>query len=260
MINLPQIDPVAFSIGSFPIYWYGLMYLLAFSLAWGLGYYRAKQPGSGWTIDQLGDLIFYSALGAIVGGRLGYILFYNIDQILIDPASVFRVWEGGMSFHGGLLGVIFAIYLFSRRTKKTLFKVADFATPLVPLGLAMGRIGNFINGELWGRVTDVSWGVVFPQAGTLPRHPSQLYEFALEGLVLFAIVWCFSSRPRPAGAVAGVFLIGYAVFRFIVEFFREPDLHMGFVAFDWMTMGQLLSVPMLVLGLWLVWQAYRKKS
>lgn len=260
MINLPTIDPVAFSVGSFPIYWYGLMYLLAFSLAWGLGYYRAKQPGSGWTIDQLGDLIFYSALGAIVGGRLGYILFYNIDQILIDPASVFRVWEGGMSFHGGLLGVIFAIYLFSRRTKKTLFNVADFATPLVPLGLAMGRIGNFINGELWGRVTDVSWGVIFPQAGTLPRHPSQLYEFALEGLILFAIVWCFSSRPRPAGAVAGVFLIGYAVFRFVVEFFREPDLHMGFVAFDWMTMGQLLSAPMLVLGLWLVWQAYRKKS
>lgn len=260
MINLPQIDPVAFSIGSFPIYWYGLMYLLAFSLAWGLGYYRAKQPGSGWTIDQLGDLIFYSALGAIVGGRLGYILFYNFDQILNDPISVFRVWEGGMSFHGGLLGVIFAMFLFARRTKKTLFNVADFAAPLVPLGLAMGRIGNFINGELWGRVTDVSWGVIFPQAGTLPRHPSQLYEFALEGLILFAIVWCFSSRPRPAGAVAGVFLIGYAVFRFVVEFFREPDLHMGFVAFDWMTMGQLLSVPMLVLGLWLVWQAYRKKS
>ena len=259
MLTYPKIDPIAFSLGPIEVYWYGLMYLVAFAMAWALGYYRARQPDSGWSTQQVTDLIFYGALGAIIGGRVGYMLFYGSAQWLHDPMAFFRVWEGGMSFHGGLLGAVAAIFLFSRHIKKSFWQVADFAAPLVPLGLGAGRIGNFINGELWGRVTDVSWAMVFPNSDGQLRHPSQLYEFFLEGIVLFIIVWWFSSKPRPVGAVSGVFLIGYAVLRSIAEYYRQPDLHMGFVALG-LTMGQLLSIPMLIAGIWLIVWSYRKKK
>jgi phosphatidylglycerol:prolipoprotein diacylglycerol transferase len=260
MLTYPHIDPIAFSLGPIDIYWYGLMYLLAFAMAWALGYYRARQPDSGWTTDEVSDLIFYGALGAIAGGRLGYMLFYGFDLWSQDPFAFIRVWEGGMSFHGGLVGAILALLLFARKTHKPLLRVTDFAAPLVPLGLAAGRMGNFINGELWGRVTDVPWAMIFPYSDGLPRHPSQLYEFFLEGLLLFVIVWCFSAKPRPAGAISGLFLVGYAVLRSIAEYYREPDLHLGFLAFGWLTMGQLLCIPMLLLGIGLLVRAYKWKN
>ncbi|MCW9051382.1 MAG: prolipoprotein diacylglyceryl transferase [Motiliproteus sp.] len=260
MLSYPQIDPIALELGPLQIHWYGLMYLVGFGGAWWLANYRASQPGSGWNKQQVSDLIFYCAMGVILGGRLGYVLFYNFDQFLQDPLWLFAIWEGGMAFHGGLLGVIGAFWYFSRKYKKGLFAVADFAAPLVPIGLGAGRVGNFIGGELWGRATDVPWGMVFPRADELARHPSQLYQFALEGVVLFTMVWLFSSRPRPAMAVSGLFLLGYGCFRFFVEFFRQPDGHLGFIAFDWLTMGQLLSLPMVLLGTLMIVLAYRKQA
>jgi phosphatidylglycerol:prolipoprotein diacylglycerol transferase len=236
------------------------MYLLGFAAAWGLARYRASRPGSEWDAQQVSDLIFYGALGVILGGRIGYVLFYNFNAFLEDPLMLVRIWEGGMSFHGGLIGVLLAMVVFARRFNKTFFQVTDFIAPLIPPGLFFGRIGNFINGELWGRVTDVPWAVVFPQAGNVPRHPSQLYQAFLEGLVLFAILWWFSSKPRPTMAVSGLFLLGYGTARFIVEFFRAPDPHLGFIAFGWMTMGQLLSLPMMIIGgLFMAW-AYRRQE
>jgi phosphatidylglycerol---prolipoprotein diacylglyceryl transferase len=252
MFIAPEIDPVAFSIGPVSLRWYGLMYLIGFLGGGLLGVYRARQPNSGWTPSMVWDLLFYIALGVVLGGRVGYALFYQFGYYLQQPWEILYVWTGGMSFHGGLIGVLIAMALFARRSEKTLFEVSDFAIPLMPLGLMAGRIGNFINHELWGRVTDVPWGVVFPVAGNLPRHPSQLYEAFLEGLLLFVVLWIYSSKPRKPGSVAGLFLIGYALSRFAVEFVREPDAHLGAVAFGWMTMGQLLTVPMLVLGLWLL--------
>lgn len=257
MLTYPRFDPVAVSIGTFDIYWYGLMYLLAFGLAWMLGCYRARKPHSGWTAEEVGDLVFYGAVGGIAGGRFGYMLFYGYDQLVADPFTLFRVWEGGMSFHGGVIGLLLALWLFARSKRKSFWQVTDFAAPLVPLGIAAGRIGNFINGELWGRVADVPWAMVFPNSDGLPRHPSQLYEVALEGLLLFVILWFFSAKPRPTGAVSGLFFIGYAVLRSSAEYFREPDAHLGFIAFNWLTMGQLLSIPMLLIGIYLVWHAYR---
>jgi phosphatidylglycerol:prolipoprotein diacylglycerol transferase len=206
-----------------------------------------------WTDEQVSDLIFYAAIGVIIGGRVGYMLFYNTQQMISQPLSILKIWEGGMSFHGGLLGVMLALWYFSYKEKKSFFQVTDFVVPLVPLGLAAGRAGNFINGELWGRVTNVPWAMVFPQAGPQPRHPSQLYEFGLEGIVLFIVVWWYAAKPRPAGCVSAIFLMGYAVARLIVECFREPDLQLGFVAFNWLTMGQLLSIPMLIAGLLFWW-------
>lgn len=249
----PYINPVAFSLGPLKVHWYGLMYLLAFLSAWLLARFRVKRYHLDWSADQIADLIFFAAMGAIIGGRLGYMLFYNLKQFLSEPWIIFKLWQGGMSFHGGLLGVMLAIVFFSRKSKKGFLEIADFVVPLVPIGLALGRIGNFINGELWGRVTEVPWAMVYPHVDAQPRHPSQVYEFALEGVLLFAVIWIYAAKPRRAGAVSGVFLMGYGLCRFVAEFFRQPDAHLGFIAFDWLTMGQLLSIPMFIAGFILWW-------
>lgn len=259
MLQYPDIDPVAFQIGPLAVHWYGIMYLIGFATAWGLALWRVKNR-SDWTSQQVGDLIFYGALGVIIGGRLGFMLFYNLSNFIYRPWTTFAIWQGGMSFHGGLLGVIVALIIFARRMNKHFWEVADFVAPLTPIGIGAGRIGNFINGELWGRVTDAPWAMVFPQAGPLPRHPSQLYEFLLEGVVLFIILWLYSAQPRPRGAVSGVFLCGYGLFRFFTEFFRQPAAYMGYIAWGWLTMGQLLSVPMIVIGVGLISHAYCKQK
>lgn len=246
----PEIDPVALSIGPLSVHWYGIMYLCAFAAAWGIGMWRAGKEWSPLSRAHVEDLVFYAALGVVVGGRIGYVFFYNLGQFMEDPLWLFRVWEGGMSFHGGMLGVAVAVFLFSLRIGQPFFKVIDFVAPLVPLGLFFGRIGNFIGQELWGRETVVSWGMIFPaDPKALVRHPSQLYEAFFEGLVLFLIVFLFSRKARPAGSVAALFLFGYGVFRFGIEFFREPDAHIQFDLFDWMTRGQILSTPMIIIGL-----------
>ncbi len=251
MLTFPDFDPVALAIGPLSIHWYGIMYIVGFGAAWLLGSLRARRDG--WSGEQVSDLVFHCALGAVIGGRLGSVFFYNFDRFLADPMWLLRVWEGGMSFHGGLLGVLLASWLYGRRIGRDFFAVTDFVAPAAPLGLAAGRFGNFIGGELWGRPTELPWGMVFPHVDALARHPSQLYQMALEGFALFALLWWFSSRPRPKYAMSGMFLLGYGCFRFLAEFAREPDAHIGFVAFDWMTMGQLLCIPMLVLGLLLLW-------
>lgn len=260
MLVHPEIDPVALKLGPLKIHWYGLMYLLGFMAAWGLAKYRTKQLQLPWSAEQISDLIFFGAMGVVLGGRLGYMLFYNWHQWLHQPLAVFYVWQGGMSFHGGLLGVIVAMYFFSRKTAKNFGDVADFIAPLVPVGLAAGRLGNFINGELWGRVTTVPWGMVFPHVDGQPRHPSQLYEFALEGCLLFILLWLYALRPRPRYAISGAFLLLYGTFRFIVECFRQPDSPIGFIAFDWLTMGQLLSLPMIIFGGGLIFYAYTRHN
>jgi len=249
MLMYPEIDPVAIGLGPIQVHWYGLMYLIGFLGGWWLGRVRAGRPGSGWTGAQVDDLVFYVALGVILGGRIGYVVFYQFQAMLADPLVLFRIWEGGMSFHGGLIGVLLAVFFFARRHDKRFMGVTDFVAPLVPLGLLTGRIGNFINGELWGRPTDLPWGMVFPHVDTQARHPSQLYEAALEGVLLFLILWIYSRKPRPLMAVSGQFLIWYGLFRFLVEFVREPDAHLGFIAFDWLTMGQILSAPMILAGI-----------
>lgn len=262
MLTYPKIDPVMFQLGPIKVHWYGMMYLIGFGLAWWLGRRRAALPNSPLTQEQVSDAIFYGALGVVLGGRLGYILFYNLPEYLNSPLNILKVWQGGMSFHGGLLGVLIAMWLFSLKVNRRFFELTDFVAPLVPLGLGIGRIGNFINGELWGRPTDLSWGMIFPgeAAGNIPRHPSQLYEAVLEGFVLFIILWLFSRKPRPTMAVSGLFLIGYAIFRFSVEFVRTPDRHLGFIAFEWMTMGQVLCIPMFIFGVVLMYVAYRSKA
>ena len=256
-LQFPDIDPVIFSVGPLSVRWYGLMYLIGFALAMWLANRQAEKPNSGWTKEQVSDLLFYGMLGVILGGRIGYVLFYQFSYFIENPLYLFRIDQGGMSFHGGTLGVITAIAIFAWTRKKSLFEVGDFVVPLVPLGLLAGRIGNFINGELWGRVTDVPWAFIFPSGGPEPRHPSQLYEAFLEGLVLFLILQWFIKKPRPAGSVAGVFLLGYGVFRFIVEYFREPDAHLGLFA-GFISMGQILSLPMVIGGLGLLIWAYKK--
>jgi len=260
MLKYPEIDPVAISIGPLDIRWYGIMYLVGFVAGFLLLNRRAKRPNSGWTTEQVSDLIFYGAMGVILGGRIGYILFYNFSAFLNDPLTLFKVWQGGMSFHGGLLGVMIAVWLFARHTKKSYWDILDYGAPIVPIGLGLGRIGNFIGGELYGRVTDGPWGMVFPTGGELARHPSQLYQATLEGLALFAILWFFSRKPRPRYAVSGLFALFYGIFRFVVEFAREPDAHLGFIAFDWLTMGQLLSVPLILVGVFLLYLAYGRQS
>jgi len=256
----PDIDPVAISLGPVKIHWYGLMYVIGFLALWYFASRRAKQPDSGWTAEQVSDFVFYGALGVILGGRLGYMLFYNLPHYLAHPLDVFKVWQGGMSFHGGLIGVLLAMLYFARKTGKTFFTVADFFAPWVPIGLGLGRLGNFINHELWGRTTDGPWGMVFREAGPLPRHPSQLYQAALEGLALFVILWLFARKPRPTASVSGLFLICYGLFRILVEFVREPDPQLGYLAFGWLTMGQVLSVPMILFGVGLMVWAYKKKA
>jgi len=260
MLTAPAIDPIAIHLGPLKIHWYGLMYLVGFVGAWWLGVYRAGRPGSGWKPQEIGDLIFYGVIGVILGGRLGYVLFYKLNYYLANPLEVFYIWTGGMSFHGGLLGVIIAMWFYGRRTNRTFFGVADFVAPLTPLGLGAGRLGNFINHELWGRVTDVPWGMVFPSGGPLPRHPSQLYEFSLEGVALFVILWFYARTPRPPAAVSGLFLLCYGTFRLVVEFAREPDAHLGYLAFGWVTMGQVLSLPMILLGIGILWWAHRSAA
>lgn len=256
MLTYPDINPVAFQIGPLKVHWYGIMYLIGFGSAWGLALWRARKPDSGWTKAQVGDLIFFAALGVIIGGRVGYILFYDLPTFIQHPLVIFKIWDGGMSFHGGVLGVLFALWLYSLKLHRSLWDITDFTVPLIPIGLAAGRIGNFINGELWGRVTTVPWGMVFPKAGPLPRHPSQLYEFLLEGVVLFIILWTFSSKPRPRFAVSALFLLCYGCFRFFLEFFRNPDWQLGYIAWGWLTMGQLLSIPMIIAGAWGLWYIY----
>lgn len=258
MLMYPNLNPIALQIGPLKIHWYGIMYLVGFAAAWLLALYRTRKPNSDWTAEQVADLIFYCALGVVLGGRIGYMLFYNFSNFIASPWIIFKIWDGGMSFHGGVLGVMVSIWLFARRYHKSFFTVSDFTVPLAPIGFAAGRIGNFINGELVGRVTTVPWGMVYPQAGSLPRHPSELYEFFFEGVVLFIILWWYSAKPKPRMAVSGLFLLAYGVFRFGVEFFRQPDAPLGFVAFGWMTQGQLLSVPMIIAGIIMLIVAYKK--
>ena len=260
MFTFPQFNPVFISLGPLSIHWYGVMYIIAFGGAWVLASYRRNMKPNQWSTDQISDLVFYGAIGAVVGGRLGSVFFYNFDRFLEDPLWVFRVWEGGMSFHGGLLGVGVALYFYSKSLRKGFWETIDFIVPFVPFGLGAGRIGNFIGGELWGRPTDVPWGMVFPHVDQLPRHPSQLYEVALEGVALFILLWWFSSKPRPRLAVSGVFALGYGSFRFFIEFFREPDQQIGIIAFEWLTMGQLLSVPMAAGGMLLLFLSYNKQK
>ncbi|MBG3081563.1 prolipoprotein diacylglyceryl transferase [Proteus mirabilis] len=278
-LKFPEIDPVMFSIGPVSLHWYGMMYLVGFVFALWLANRRAAKPNSGWNKNEVETLLYVGFVGVFIGGRLGYVLFYNLPVFLNDPLYLFKVWDGGMSFHGGLIGVICAMIWFAKRTKRRFFQVADFVAPLIPFGLGLGRIGNFINGELWGRVTlDTPWAFLFPNSrsedlqlvaqdpstllpiiqeyGVLPRHPSQLYEMLLEGVVLFIILNIFVRKNRPVGSVSGLFLIGYGAFRIIVEFFRQPDAQLGL--FSGVSMGQLLSIPMILLGIiFMVW-AYRQ--
>lgn len=259
MLVHPQIDPVAFSLGPLSIHWYGLMYLLGFVLFIILGRYRIKRtPQSKFTNEMLDDALFYGALGVIIGGRLGHVLFYQFGYYLQHPLEIFAVWQGGMSFHGGFIGTLIAMLLLARKYNLRWLHVTDFLVPMVPLGLGAGRIGNFINAELWGRPTDVSWGMVFPYVDNLPRHPSQLYQFFLEGIVLFLVVWIYSTKPRPMGAITGMFMVGYGVLRSIAEFYREPeDGFMGILTWG-ITMGQWLSLPMVLIGTGLLIWAYRR--
>lgn len=260
MLTYPHISPVAVSFGPFEVHWYGLMYLVAFGAGWWLGILRTKRNGTEWRRNEISDLLFYFALGAVVGGRVIYTVVYNFDGFIAEPLVIFKIWQGGMSYHGGMVGVFVAMWLYARHTERTFFQVTDYLAPLVPLGLGAGRLGNFINGELWGRPTDLPWGMVFPFVDAQPRHPSMLYEFLLEGVLFFIILWLFSSRPRPTMAVSGIYLICYGVFRFAVEFVRVPDAHLGYLAFGWFTMGHLLTIPMLLCGVAFVWYAYYRKD
>ena len=260
MLAYPQIDPVAIALGPLKIHWYGLMYLIGIGGAWLLASRRLKDFDPTWSKEKLSDLVFWVAMGVILGGRLGYALFYDLPAYLAEPLKILRVWEGGMSFHGGLIGVMLATWLFGRRNGKSFFQLMDFIAPLVPIGLGAGRIGNFINAELWGKVTDVPWAMVFPNGGPDPRHPSQLYQFALEGVALFVILWLYSRKPRPTMAVSGLFAICYGIFRFIVEFVRVPDAQLGYLAWNWLTMGQVLCLPMILGGIGLMVWAYRRQA
>ncbi|UCV04017.1 prolipoprotein diacylglyceryl transferase [Azonexus sp. IMCC34842] len=262
MLLHPQFDPVAFSLGPLSVRWYGLMYLVAFVQFILLGRYRIKTRPGFITAEQLDDLLFYGMLGVIIGGRLGQVLFYEPAYYLSHPLEIVAVWKGGMSFHGGFLGVLLAMTLWARKNRLAWFDITDFIAPLVPLGLAAGRLGNFINGELWGRVADASlpWAMIFPQAGDMqPRHPSQLYHIGLEGLALFIILWLYTSRPRARGAASGVFLIGYGAFRFFTEFFREPDAGIFGQSYT-ISMGQWLSLPMILIGIGLLLMAHRRRT
>ena len=262
MINYPNIDPIAIDLGLIKVRWYGLTYLAGLAVAWLLLLRRANKSDGQWDSEEVADLVFYCAVGLIIGGRLGSVLFYNFSYYLSNPLDVFKVWQGGMSFHGGIIGGIIAIVFFSIQTKKPFFKISDFMVPVIPVGLGFGRIGNFINGELWGAPSNLPWAMIFPGfgAGNIPRHPSQLYEALLEGLVLFLVLWWYSSSPRPRMAISGLFLLMYGVFRSLVEFVRQPDAHLGYLAADWLTMGQVLSVPMIIAGAILLFLAFQRRA
>ncbi|MFO7857584.1 MAG: prolipoprotein diacylglyceryl transferase [Ectothiorhodospiraceae bacterium] len=256
MLMYPDIDPVAIELGPVAIHWYGLMYLAGFLAAWLLGRQRAQRADSPIQPVHMEDLLVYGAVGVIAGGRIGYLIFYEPGLLAADPLALVRIWEGGMSFHGGLLGVLAGLWLYAYRHGTGFWQLTDFVAPLVPIGLGAGRLGNFINGELWGRTSDLPWAMVYPPLGDSPRHPSQLYEFLLEGVVLFLAVWLFSRHPRPTMAVSGLFVGLYGLFRFLVEFVRLPDEQLGYLAWGWVTMGQILSLPMIVLGILLLALAY----
>ncbi len=258
MIAFPDIDPIALQIGPVSVHWYGLMYGVGFIGAWFLAQISMKRPHIHWDSEQFSDLFLYVILGVVVGGRLGYMLFYTTGN---STLQIWEVWKGGMSFHGGLLGVIFAMWLYAYRNQRGFFDVADFIAPLVPFGIFTVRIGNFINSELWGKVADASipWAVVFPNGGPLPRHPSQLYEALLEGLLMLIILWLFSIRPRPRMAISALFLIIYGASRFTVEFVRVPDAQLGYLYGGWFTMGMLLTTPMILGGVGLLWWAYYRQ-
>lgn len=256
MLHYPGFNPIAFEIGPLHVRWYGVMYLIGFGAAWALARWRASRPGSTWKPNDVDDVVFFAMLGVILGGRLGYVLFYGFPYWSKDPLYPLKIWEGGMSFHGGLIGVLAAIALFARRRGRRVADVFDFMAPLPGLGLFAGRIGNFINGELWGKPTTVPWG--FMVDGEV-RHASQLYEACLEGLVLFAILWWFTSKPRPRLAPSGLFMLLYGISRFLIEFLRVPDAHIGYLAGGWFTMGQLLSLPMALIGIVLLAVAYQKR-
>lgn len=268
----PTIDPVAIKIGPVAIHWYGLMYLVGIFGGWFLLVRRCRKPEFHWKPEQVADLCFYAAIGIVLGGRTGYVLFYNLPYYAAHPMHVFYVWDGGMSFHGGLIGVLIASGVYAWRHKRHFFDIMDFVAPVVPIGLCAGRIGNFINGELWGKVADLPWSMRLPctQARFLrycgghlhpgyspPHQPSQLYEALLEGVLLFVVLWWFSAKPKPRMAVAGLFSLGYGIVRFAVEFIRLPDPQLGYLAFGWLTMGQVLSLPMILIGAILLWLAYR---
>ncbi len=259
-LQFPQIDPIIFSIGPIALRWYGLMYLIGFVAAMYIANKAADRSKGAWSREQVSDLLFYGFLGVILGGRIGYVLFYQFDYFLVEPLYLFKIWEGGMSFHGGLLGVITAVFIFARREKKGFLEVGDFVAPLVPIGLGMGRLGNFINAELWGRQTDVPWAMVFPTDKLqLPRHPSQLYEFFLEGVLLFILVYIASRKSKTLGIASGTFLIGYGVFRTIVEFYREPDAQLGYFL-SFVSMGQILSLPMIIAGIAVIYWGYTRPT
>ena len=259
MLPYPQIDPVAIALGPLKIHWYGLMYLVGIGGAWLLASRRLKDFDPTWSKEKLSDLVFWVAMGVIVGGRLGYVLFYDLSAYIANPLLIFEVWKGGMAFHGGLIGVMLAVWGFGKRNGKSFFQIMDFIAPVVPIGLGAGRIGNFINAELWGKASDVPWAMIFPtDPQQLARHPSQLYQFALEGVALFLILWLYSRKPRPTMAVSGMFALFYGIFRFIVEFVRVPDAQLGYLAFGWVTMGQILCIPMIAGGLLLIWWAYNR--
>lgn len=260
MLPYPQIDPVALAIGPLKVHWYGLMYLIGFAGTWIIGKKKAEQGNTPLTPLAVEDLVYYGALGVVLGGRIGYVLFYNFSHFLAEPLMLFKIWQGGMSFHGGMLGVFVAMWFFAKKQQCSLFELTDFIAPMAPIGLLAGRIGNFINSELWGRVTDVPWAMVFPNGGPLPRHPSQLYEAFLEGVVLLMILWLYTRKPRPVMSVTGLAILGYGIFRFIVEFFRMPDAHLGYIALEWVTMGQILSMPMIIVGAMLIHFAYTKNA
>ncbi|MBE8190011.1 MAG: prolipoprotein diacylglyceryl transferase [Candidatus Thioglobus sp.] len=255
-MTYPQINPIAFDFGFIQIHWYGLMYLLAFISAYLLARRRAKSSPD-WDNQQVEDMIFFGALGVVLGGRIGYVLFYDFAYFISEPLSIFAIQNGGMSFHGGFLGVLLAMFWFNRKYHKTFFTTMDFVAPLVPLGLGFGRIGNFINNELWGKISDSPLAIFIQQEG-LSRYPSQLYQALLEGLALFLILWIFSKKPRPNMSISALFLIFYGLFRVVVEFVRVPDAQLGYLAFGWLTMGQILSFPMIIFGIYLLQKAYSK--
>ncbi|MCX7111321.1 MAG: prolipoprotein diacylglyceryl transferase [Proteobacteria bacterium] len=258
MLAYPNIDPVAFSLGPLHVHWYGLMYVVGIGGAWWMARKRAEKGQVDLTAGQVEDLIFYCALGVILGGRLGYTLFYNLPAFIHQPLIIFRIWEGGMSYHGGMLGVFTAMWWYGRKLKTGFFYLSDFIGPLVPIGLGAGRIGNFINAELWGKPTDLPWAMVFPGAGPEPRHPSMLYEAILEGPVLYIVLNWYIRKPRPRMATSGMFMLFYGLFRFAVEFVRLPDEQIGYLAFGWVTMGQVLTLPMMLIGGWVIYLAYNR--
>ncbi len=256
MWQYPEIDPVAIQLGPIALHWYAISYLVGIICVW---FILKLRKGDTWSDEQISDLLFYGFLGVILGGRIGYMLFYGFTELIDNPLNLFKVWQGGMSFHGGMLGVFLGVYFYARKNKKKFFEVTDYMAPGVPLALGSGRIGNFINSELPGRLTEVPWSVIFP-GESLGRHPSSLYQAILEGPVLFCLLWFFSRKPRPAMAVSGFFLMGYGVFRIFTEFYRAPDLHIGYVAFGWVTAGQLLSLPMFLVGTAFMIHSYRGRN